>query len=74
MTYIKNHYIKTGEHKRLLKYFKPHYMSGEIYVIVPCLCNEVSGMSEVICAILCLCNEAWGMSRVFTRDKNTNHS
>jgi hypothetical protein len=40
-------------------------MSGMIYVIAPCLCNEVSGMSEEICAIPCLCNEAWGMSRVF---------
>ena len=28
-------------------------------VIVPCLCNEVSGMSGVIYAIVpCLCNEA----------------
>ena len=29
-----------------------------VYVIVPCLCNEVCGMSGVICVIvLCLCNE-----------------
>jgi hypothetical protein len=44
-------------------------MSGMIYVIVPCLCNEVSGMSEVICAILCLCNEAWGMHKTKTGAK-----
>jgi Na+-transporting methylmalonyl-CoA/oxaloacetate decarboxylase gamma subunit len=39
-------------------------MSGVIYAIVPCLCNEVWGMSGVFCAVTCLCNEVWGMSGV----------
>ena len=34
------------------------FMSAVFCVIVPCLCNEVSGMSGVIYAIVpCLCNE-----------------
>jgi hypothetical protein len=34
------------------------------YKIVPCLCNEVWGVSGVFCAVSCLCNEVWGVSGV----------
>jgi hypothetical protein len=41
-------------------------MSGVIYVIVLCLCNEAWGISGVICVFVpCLRNDVWGMSAVF---------